>query len=135
MAFRYQRIMSSSVEPRMQFKEFYIQGFHAWSKDLKTILGFGYNEELSSNTKNITPILENRFYIDDMNTLKVILEHQQTTNNFTDEKKYDDVLVIEYLRSPKLSISFVTEMETTEPEEGRLVRRFWTFVQVGYKLA
>jgi hypothetical protein len=135
----YQRIRkiqtnSSSFLPiQTQLKQFFGQAQHKWTESLTTIAAFGYSEELSGNTKSITPILENRIYLDDINSFKIVLEHQLTNNRTTSEQYYDSVLLLEYLRSPKLSIALVTEMETREPEEGRIVRKIYSFVQVGYK--
>ena len=112
----------------------YLQASHNWSESLTSILAFGYNEELSTNTKNFTPILENKFYFDDINTIKLVLEHQQTENLTTDEKYYDDIINIEYLRSPNFSVAVVAELQTKEPQEGNVVRKFWSFIQFGYKL-
>ncbi len=74
---------------------------------------------MSTNTKNLTPILENKFYFDNINTIKLVLEHQQTENLTTYEKYYTDVIAIEYLRSPNFNVSLVTEIKTTEPEESK----------------
>ncbi len=130
----YQRVNNLSLPIVTQLEEIYIQAAHNWSESLTSILAFGYNEELSTNTKNFTPILENKFYFDDINTIKLVLEHQQTENLTTDEKYYDDVIAIEYLRSPNFNVSLVTEMQTKEPEEGNVVRKIWSFIQFGYKL-
>lgn len=48
---------------------------------------------------------------------------------------YNDVLALEYLRSPSFNVSIVTEMQTREPQEDRLVRKLWSFIQFGYKLS
>jgi hypothetical protein len=136
----YQRIRkintsSNSFLPvRTQLIELFAHAEHEWFYGLTTVVGFGYNEELAENTKSITPILENKIYIDDINSFKVILEFQQTTNKNNSEQYYNNVVLIEYLRSPKLSISLVAEMETREPTEDRVVRKVFGFVQVGYKL-
>lgn len=111
-----------------------MQATHNWNESFITIAALGYNEALSTNTKNITPILENKFYFDDINTIKLVLEHQQTENLSTDEKYYDNVIAIEYLRSPSFSVSLVTEIQTKEPEAGNIVRKVWSFIQFGYKL-
>lgn len=129
----YQRIIGTNNPVRAQLKELYIQANHDWSESFETILAFGYNEELSTNTTNITPILETHYYFDDINTIKATYEHQYTKNKSTDEQSFDDVLVIEYLRSPKISVSLVTELNTTEPEEGKILRKLWSFIQFGYK--
>jgi hypothetical protein len=130
----YQKILGINQPERVQLKESFVQLNHTWNNDFKTFAAFGYNEERDANTKNITPILENHFYIDEANTIKLIIEHQHTTDRTTTEKYYTDVAALEYLRSPLLSISFVTEMQTKEPEKGKTIRRFWNFIQFGYKL-
>ena len=130
----YQRVNNLSLPIATQLEEIYLQAAHNWSESLTSILAFGYNEELSTNTKNFTPILENKFYFDDINTIKLVLEHQQTENLTTDEKYYDDIINIEYLRSPNFSVAVVAELQTKEPQEGNVVRKFWSFIQFGYKL-
>ena len=130
----YQRINNLSLPILTQLKEIYLQATHSWNESFTTIAAFGYNEELSTNTKNLTPILENKFYFDDINTIKLVLEHQQTENLTTDEKYYNDVIAIEYLRSPGFNVSLVTEIKTTEPEESKTIRKVWSFIQFGYKL-
>jgi len=130
----YQKVIGVSQPSFIQLRETFAQLNHTWNDKFKTIAAFGYNEERDANTKNVTPILENHWYIDEINTLRLIIEHQHTTDRTTSERYYTDVLTLEYLRSPLLSISFVTEMQTKEPEEGNVVRRFWNFIQFGYKL-
>lgn len=130
----YQRINQTRLEERTQHREFYIQANHSFIQNLHTTAAFGYNEELDANTKNITPILENKFYLDETNTIRLILEHQQTTVRNTNEQYYNDVIALEYLRSPKLNIMLLTEIETKEPTAGRKLRKVWSFIQVGYKI-
>lgn len=130
----YQRIAGLNLPVRTQFREYYVYGHHQWSEKFKTIAAFGYNEELSTDTKNITPILENRYNFDELSSLRFVVEHQSTYNNTTDEKYYTDAFTLEYLRSPDFSLSFVSELKTTEPEEGKVLRKVWMFVQLGYRL-
>ncbi|MDP2364592.1 MAG: DUF6029 family protein, partial [Ignavibacteria bacterium] len=130
----YQRVNNLSLPIATQLKEAYLQATHGWNESFTTTAALGYNEELSTNTKNITPILENKFYFDDINTIKIVLEHQQTENLTTDEKSYNDVIAIEYLRSPNFNVSLVAEMQTKEPEAGNIVRKVWSFIQFGYKI-
>ena len=130
----YQRVNQLRLEERTQHREFYVQANHSFMQDLYTIAAFGYNEELDANTKNITPILENKYYLDETNTIRLILEHQQTTVRTTDEQYYTDVVAVEYLRSPKLNIMLLAEIQTKEPTAGRKVRKVWSFAQVGYKI-
>jgi len=130
----YQRVNQIDIPISTQLEEVYVTGQQDWSESLTTIAAFAYNEELATNTKNITPILENRFYFGEVNTIKVVLEHQHVTDRTTTEEYYSDVLNIEYLRSPSFSIAVVAEVQTKEPEPGRTVRKFWGFVQAGYKI-
>lgn len=130
----YQRINKLNVPSQLQFKEFYFQANRIWNENFNSTFALGYNEEASSLTKNITPILENKFYFDDINTIKLIFEHQHTTNTSTEEKYFSDVLSVEYLRSPSFNIILLTEMQTKESDSGKLIRKFWGFVQFGYKI-
>jgi hypothetical protein len=130
----YQKNNNLNLPIVTQLQEAYLQATYSWNKSLTTIAALGYNKELTTNTKNITPILENKFYFDDINTIKLVLEHQQTENLTTDEKYFDDVISIEYLRSPNFNVSLVTEVQTKEPEADRVIRKIWSFIQFGYKL-
>ena len=130
----YQRVNQINIPVSTQLKEYYISGQQSWSEDLTTIVALAYNEELATNTKNITPILENRFYFGEVNTIKLILEHQHVTDRTTTEQYYADVVSVEYLRSPNFSVAVVTELQTKEPDPGRTVRKFWGFIQTGYKI-
>jgi hypothetical protein len=131
----YQRSAGTNVAITTQLREIYVTAQRDWSSSLSTVAAFSYNEELATNTKNITPILENRFYFGGVNTIKVVLEHQHSTAQSTTEKYYTDVLALEYLRSPKFNVALVAELETREPQSGRVVRKFWSFIQAGYKIA
>jgi hypothetical protein len=130
----YKRLLYDNSKPRVQLREIYAQAHHDWNDNWTTIAAFGYNEERDTDTKNVTPILENRFYFDEINTIKITLEHQQTTVKLNGEQYYDDALTLEYLRSPVFSVSVVSEMQTREPEADRIVRKFWSFIQFGYKI-
>jgi hypothetical protein len=129
----YQRISQTSLPIATQLEELYLTGQHDWNS-LTLIAAFAYNQELASNTENITPILESRFYFGEVNTIKVILEHQHVTDKSTTEEYYTDVVTLEYLRSPNFSVALVTEMKTTEPEPDYLVRKFYGFIQSTFKI-
>jgi Family of unknown function (DUF6029) len=130
----YNEVLNIDQDSRNQLKEGFAQIHHRWNPKIKSIFTFGYNEEATTNTKNLTPILETNYSLDEKNTIKLIVEHQQTNNEFTDEKYYSDVLTLEYLHSPDLSISFVGEMKTSEPETNNVKRKFWALAQTSYKL-
>lgn len=129
----YQEQRGQNRESSKFYEDVYVNLQHEWSDKFTSIVAFGYGEEYYTLTKSITPIVELRYYADEINSFKLIAEHQQTQSLATNEKYYDDVLVLEYLRSPKFSVSIVSEMLTTEPEEGHTVRNMWNFIQFGYK--
>ncbi len=84
--------------------------------------------------KILHQFLKTDFTFGEVNTIKVVLEHQHVTDRTTTEEYYSDVLNVEYLRSPNFSIAIVAEVQTKEPEPDRIVRKFWGFVQAGYKI-
>lgn len=131
----YQRINKIRVPSETQLKEFYFYANRSWNESFNSTFAFGYNEEASSKTKNITPIIENKFYFDNIHTIKLVIEHQHTTNISTDEKYFSNVFLIEYLRSPLFNIVFLTEMQSKENDSGKLIRKFWSFIQLGYKIS
>jgi len=129
----YQRINQTSLPIATQLEEVYLTAQRDWDY-MTLIAAFAYNQELATDTRNITPILESRFYFGEVNTIKVILEHQHSTDNSTTEEYYTDVVTLEYLRSPNYSVALVTEMKTTEPETDNIIRKFYGFVQGTYKI-
>jgi len=119
----YGQVIGADQNSRDLLKEYFAQIHHYWNPKIKNIFTLGYNEEASTNTTNITPILETIYHFNQTNTFRLTLEHQNTENTFTEEKYYSDVVTFEYLSSPDLSLSFVGEMKTSEPETGNLKRK------------
>lgn len=129
----FQRVINTASAARLLQEEAFFLANHAWDENFISIAALGYSTEAQSNTKSFTPIIENKFYFGDINTIRVILEHQQTSVSTTSEEYYDDVLTLEYLRSPLFSVAAVIEMKTTESMEDNVVRKFWNMIQFGYK--
>ncbi|MHC1738783.1 MAG: DUF6029 family protein [Ignavibacteriaceae bacterium] len=130
----YQRIQKTKNEPLTQLKEFYTQLNHQLTNSLYTTFALGYSEELTSATKNLTSIVDLRYSVDEMNTIRLIYEHQQTNVSITNEDYYNQALTFELLHSPDIVLGFNGTMETKEPTQGRKVRRTWKFVQLSYKI-
>lgn len=128
----YQQIQETTNSVSTVLEEYYLQADKYWGESAKSIFVGAYNEEMSSNTENLTFVLDNSFYLDDENTIKIILEHQYTKNIFTKEKYYDDIFLIEWQNSPNISIAFVSEMKTSEPVKDHIVRKFWNYLQFSY---
>jgi len=130
----YKRSSGINISSRLALKEAYAEGAYELNESLYLKGGVGYMEELSSDTKSITPILEVKYYFESINTLKFVLEHQMVNDNSTSESYYIDLFSVEYLRSPDFNIALVGEVQTKEPQEGRIIRKFFGFIQIGYKL-
>jgi len=130
----YQRIVGTTNPVRIQLREAFGQAYHPWNDVLTTTAAFGYMEEGVSYTKSITPIVEALYSLDESNSLRLIGEHQHITVRTTGERYYDDVVTLEYLRSPGLVFSVVGEMQTREPTAGTVNREYWFLGQVTFKV-
>ncbi len=129
----FKRIKHSLLPSSVMFNEAYIQ-LRRDGKNYLGILAFGYSKEMETSTTNLTPIVELKYYLDKINTIRAILEHQQVRVLSTNEKYYDDAVTLEWLRSPNLTLSLVGEVQTKEPVKSHLVRKFWGFFRIGYNL-
>lgn len=130
----FQRANGLNLEQSKTFEEAYGQLFAKWNDKINNTFAFNYNYEATSNTKNYSPIIETKYYLDDINSFKIVFEHQFTKNQVTFEEYYSDLLLIEYLKSPKYSISGVVEMQTKEPKADYTIRKIWGFIQFGYTI-
>ncbi len=130
----FQRVLKTNSPERLLQEEAFFLANHAWNENFISVAALGYSSEAQSNTKSITPVIENKFYFGGINTIRVILEHQQTSVSATNEKYYDDVLTLEYLRSPLFSVAAIIEMKTTESVEDHVIRKFWSMIQFGYRI-
>lgn len=131
----YQRTRNLSLDVQDILDEVWFQVNHELNDKIHLAAGLGYKKEIATNTESFTPIFDIKYFIDDYNALRGIIEHQQTSDKLTDEKYFDDVILLEYTNSPDISISLVSEMLTSEPLPGNRVRRMWNFIQFGYQLA
>lgn len=129
----YQKYSKTNNKEKIVLREIFGLLDYQIDKDFSIVFGGSYQEEAESNTKNLTGVALLTYKLTPVNTVKIIVEHQQTENTITTENYYTDVLTLEYLTSPNWSISLVSEMKTTEPDAGKIVRQFWNFLQLSYK--
>ncbi len=129
-----QTVQGTNLPERIQYREVYGIVEEHLAEPWLMRFAAGYNEELTTDTKNITLVLDNHYNLDEVNSMRCIIEHQNTTDRFSGEQYYTDAVSLEYLRSPGYSFALVTEMRTSEPQIGRTIRNFWTYVQAGYRL-
>ncbi len=129
----YERINNSRLPVRALYDEAFFK-IERKGENYIGVLALGYSKEMETATKNITPIAELKYYPNENNTLRAIIEHQLVNVISTNEKYYDDVLTLEWLHSPDLTFSIVAEVQTKEPVKSHLVRKFWGFFRIGYNL-
>ncbi len=91
------------------FQEYYLEMIHYWGQSLEYHLVFDWNFDFSTNTQNITPIFDATFDLTRKDQLHFSVQHQHTQNKF-DFSEYDnELLLLEYSRSPWLSFGLVGE--------------------------
>jgi hypothetical protein len=129
----FKKISNSTTESELLLEDIFAK-FENTSNYFGLTFGFGYKMEAITNTKSLTPVCEFKYFIDEVNTIKAVVEHQQNNVLPTDEKYFDDVITLEWMNSPDFSLSFVGEMETREPEIDKIERNFWGFIRFGYNL-
>ncbi len=130
----YKRIYASALSSQKQFEEIFLQGEHR-QENFYLLLGFSARREKTSDTESLTPVAEFKYFLSEVNSLRLSFEHQQTHVLFTDEKYFDDVFLVEFQHSPDFSVSAMGEMQTTEPTQGRRVRKIWGFLEATYKVS
>jgi len=135
MSSYYQRIVGSTNPTRLQLREAFGKAYHPWDQSLTTTFAFGYSEEGVTATKSVTPILEAVYTLDEINSLRLIGEHQHVTVRTTGERYFDNVITLEYQRSPGLALSIVGEMQTHEPTAGSIEREFWFLGQATFEIS
>ncbi|NOZ62565.1 MAG: hypothetical protein GXO74_12910 [Calditrichaeota bacterium] len=92
------------------FKEFYAEIFHEWEARCQLRLLGAWSYDFTTNTKNLIPIADMYYDLNKKNQLHLSVQHQHVINNF-DKSEYDnDLLLVEWTRSPHLSFALVGEI-------------------------
>lgn len=91
------------------FEEYYAQvGFEA--NDSWHFEGaVGWNADHSTSTENITPLIMGEYTWNEINEIHLEIQHQHVKSNFDKSEFDDELVVLEYTRSPYLNLSLVGE--------------------------
>ncbi len=113
------------------FKEFYAEIFHEWQDKAQLRLLGAWSQDFSTNTENLIPIFDVYYDFDPKNQLHLSLQHHHVINNF-DKSEYDnDLLIVEWTRSPLLSFAVVGEITNQDQLINvSLERNKWLYGQI-----
>jgi hypothetical protein len=92
------------------FEEYYLETHNYFFQDkLETRLAGGWNFDFTTNTENITTVVDPQITIGERDVIHLSWQHQHTKNRF-DLSEYDtELFQIEYSRSPYGSLALVGE--------------------------
>lgn len=101
-----------SQQKQRLFSEWYAQVHMDFEQDFELYGGIAWNEDLS--TQNLTPLIDGSFDISKRDQIHVSYQHQHTTNTLRIKNVYkseydNDLILLEYSRSPWLSAAIVVE--------------------------
>jgi hypothetical protein len=113
------------------FEEYYTQlGYHP-DENWHFEGALGWNADQTTNTENITPLIMGEYKWNEINEIHLELQHQHIKSTF-DKSEYDDELVVlEYTRSPFLNLTLVgeysnkSELVTATEDES-----YWVYGQI-----
>ncbi|HHJ53111.1 MAG TPA: hypothetical protein ENJ89_07940 [Caldithrix abyssi] len=91
------------------FEEYYLEWKHDVTEGLEYRLAGAWTFDFTTNTDNITPLIDGTFDLSEYDQLHLSLQHQHTKNR-SDLSEYDNELVLlEYSRAPYFSAGVVGE--------------------------
>ncbi len=120
-------------DKRRIFQEYYLEMIHYWGENLEYHLVFDWNFDFSTNTENITPIVDATYTLTSRDQLHFSLQHQHTKNKFDLSEFDNELLLIEYSRSPWVSFGLVAEYTNKyKIRNVQLDRHKWLYGQLSF---
>ena len=112
------------------FKEFYAEIFKEWENRAQLRLIGAWSYDLATNTKNIIPITDIYYNLNERNQLHFSYQHQHVINNL-DKSEYDnDLLLAEITHSPLFTFAIVGEITNQDQLRNvTLARNKWLYFQ------
>ena len=110
------------------FREYYGEVHHYVNDDLDVRSAVAWTFDLTTNTNSITPLIDILYTLSEREQLHLSYQHQHITNRFDSSEYDDDLLLIEYSRSPWYSIAFVGEYTNQDQlKHIKLDRNYWIY--------
>ncbi len=131
MQFTFNHSKTLTHQNRRIFEEYYAEITHYWGDLIEYHVLADWNFDFSTNTENITPILDGTINLSDRDQIHLSFQHQHTKNKF-DLSEYDNELVLfEYSRSPSVSFGLVGEYTNKyQLRNVQMDRHHWLYGQV-----
>ncbi len=110
------------------FAEYYLEWNHFLGDKIEYHVAADWNYDFSTNTENVTPLVDGAFNLSERDQLHVSVQHQHTKNRL-DLSEYDnEFLLLEYSRSPLLSAAIVSEYTNKDQLRNvQMERHFWIY--------
>jgi uncharacterized protein DUF6029 len=113
------------------FEEYYAQVSYHPNEDWHFETALGWNADHTTNTENITPLIMGEYKWDDINEIHMELQHQHVKNTYDKSEFDDELIVLEYTRSPFLNLTFVGEYSNkSELVTATEDKSYWIYGQV-----
>ena len=109
------------------FREFYSEAKYV-GQDLELHAAAAWNFDLLSNTENITPLIDGTYNLSSRDQIHLSLQHQHTINKLNKGEYDNELLLVEYSRSPLFSAAVVAEY--TNQDQWRTIdmkRNYWIY--------
>lgn len=112
------------------FEEYYAQTHMDYTENIRAEAALGWNFDFSTGTENITPILMTEYEWSGVNEIHLELQHQHVKNT-SDKSEFDDeLIVLEYSRSPYGTLSLVGEYSNEADLNTSLEdTKYWMYAQ------
>jgi len=97
---------TTTLDGDLQYEEYYAEWNRYHGDWLYMVLAYG--SQINLGVRSIVPVLELEFFLNERNSFRTELQHQHQKGYFIGE--FDvDLLILEYARSPRWTLSFVGE--------------------------
>lgn len=91
------------------FEEYYAEIHTRISEKIDARTAAAWTFDFTTNTENITPLIDARYQLSDRDEVHGSFQHQHTKNRFDLSEFDNEYFLIEYSRSPRLSVALVAE--------------------------
>lgn len=115
------------------FNEYYGEVHHSLQDLLEYRLAAAWNYDFTTNTENITLLIDGSYNLSECDQLHGSYQHQHTKNRF-DKSEYDnELLLLEYSRAPWLSLALVGEYTNKDQLRNvQMDRNYWIYGAVTF---
>jgi len=126
---------TKTQDNQRKFEEYYAEISRPFGDTWEVSSAIDWNYELTSNTENITPLLDFYYNLDSRNQFHVSIQHQHT-KNVRDKSEYDsELMLLEFSYSPWLTLALVGETTNQDQLKNSLLNKnSWLYGNVIFSL-